>query len=115
WNKLVSGYTVRHGQVAERWPGGPLEYTGIARTGQHRGAPALLGRFLTIATLAAAAPAGTRAAAMRDKITALHVSGSRETNWYATAKPGTIAPVDLAPLAALPELRELEVTDVEDL
>lgn len=121
WDELVRGYTARFGSLQTARPAGPLR----CAERRHRSGggvdPSLQRRFLTIAALAAASPAGSAAAVIRHDISRISITGSRSGHDHPPAapdlpaEPGEMASIDLRPLASLPGLRDLSIEDVDDL
>src|SRR6185503_6354994 len=98
WDELVGGFSVENGWLGTSKKRGPL------RCAEDR----LRWRRPTMLALVAAAPDGTEAARMRDAVTSVSLSGSREANQYRTPDLEETAPLDVAPLARLPKLRWID-------
>ena len=72
-------------------------------------------RALTVAALLGAAPEGGAAAAFRDRITAANLSGAVQPSMFPEPDLARTRPVDLTPLAGLPNLERLKVRDTREV
>jgi hypothetical protein len=106
WDDLVVGFAVHWGNLRQVGRPGPLS----ARYGGQ--VPA---RMLTVTSLAAAAPAGTKAASIGNAIRRLTVSGGTNDATYVRRPDLADRTVDVTALAGLRGLRELTVEHVDHL
>jgi hypothetical protein len=98
WNQLVAGYSAEGGWLApEARKRGPLRGT---QDRQH-----LRGR--TMLALVGAAPDGTDAAAMRELVDRIWMTGSRAAERFGTSRPGERCTLDLTTLVRFPRLRSV--------